>query len=119
MSYNGIGLASVRGTATSGHVQGNRSYVKPSRVRLATERNAEAGSRDRDQMKLLKAKLGTNDDIIEHQMLRQVEMQLLEFREHLERRKVGKKMKKGERKDDRKDDIDQQVEKERMRLRER
>ena len=88
MSYNGIGLASVRGTATSGHVQGNRSYVKPSRIRQATERNSEGVNRQQDQMNLLQAKLGRNDDIVEHQKLRQVEMMLLEYRENLERRRV-------------------------------
>eukprot|EP00520_Triparma_pacifica_P013779 CAMPEP_0118652348 /NCGR_PEP_ID=MMETSP0785-20121206/11269_1 /TAXON_ID=91992 /ORGANISM="Bolidomonas pacifica, Strain CCMP 1866" /LENGTH=200 /DNA_ID=CAMNT_0006544857 /DNA_START=122 /DNA_END=721 /DNA_ORIENTATION=+ len=107
MSYNGIGLASVRGTATSGHVQGNRSYVKPSRVRQATERNSEGMNKQKEQMGLLQARLGRNDDIVEHQKLRQVEMMLLDYRENLERRRVKDQ------------DIEDLVEKERMRLRER
>jgi hypothetical protein len=33
MSYNGIGVATTRGTATNGHVQRNRAYVRPQVVR--------------------------------------------------------------------------------------
>lgn len=37
--YNGVGLSSVRGTATSGHVQANRSHVRPSQQRWKTTQN--------------------------------------------------------------------------------
>ena len=41
--YNGIGLASVRGTATSGHVQSNAGHVRNSSRRNRTFRNANDG----------------------------------------------------------------------------
>jgi hypothetical protein len=65
-------------------------------------------------MNLLQSKLGRNDDIVEHQKLRQVEMELLEYREHLERRKrTDKRFKKED------VDIETLIDKERARLRER
>jgi hypothetical protein len=55
MSYNGIGLPSVRGTATSGHIQSNRSYIRPSatvarqsRVPTTTNHTSQSFRRDRN-----------------------------------------------------------------------
>eukprot|EP00578_Thalassiosira_sp_NH16_P011741 CAMPEP_0181128218 /NCGR_PEP_ID=MMETSP1071-20121207/28630_1 /TAXON_ID=35127 /ORGANISM="Thalassiosira sp., Strain NH16" /LENGTH=54 /DNA_ID=CAMNT_0023214041 /DNA_START=19 /DNA_END=179 /DNA_ORIENTATION=+ len=46
MSYNGIGLSSARGTATSGHVQYNAGHVRNSSRRHRTLANANDGRRD-------------------------------------------------------------------------
>mmetsp|Transcript_17535 Transcript_17535/g.20218 ORF Transcript_17535/g.20218 Transcript_17535/m.20218 type:complete len:536 (-) Transcript_17535:374-1981(-) len=43
--YNGVGLSSVRGTATSGHVQANRSHVRPSQQRWKTTQNLKHSSK--------------------------------------------------------------------------
>lgn len=37
--YNGIGLRTVRGSATSGYVNANKAYVRPSQVRKVTAMN--------------------------------------------------------------------------------
>lgn len=77
MSYNGIGLASVRGSGTSGYVQTNKFHLTASR------------QKPREQMRDLRsleapAARKANSDILEHNRKRAVEMKLLELREKLE-----------------------------------
>lgn len=76
--YNGIGLRTVRGTATNGYVQKNLSYVRPNMVRAKTGKSGEDwGSAAPKQRKACA-------EIEEHDRRRQVEVKALELRETLE-----------------------------------
>eukprot|EP00986_Skeletonema_menzelii_P021498 scaffold34754_cov148-Skeletonema_menzelii.AAC.3 len=106
--YNGIGLASVRGTATSGHVQSNAGHVRNSSRRNRTYRNANdgreenrsgrggrggrgyfgAGGNNNERHALL-----TNEALREgasslalHEKKRRLEVRLMEIRDQLEER---------------------------------
>jgi hypothetical protein len=104
--YNGIGLASVRGTATSGHVQSNAGHVRNSSRRNRTYRNAndgrdenrsgrgggrgyfDAGGNNNERHALL-----TNEALREgasslalHEKKRRLEVRLMELRDQLEER---------------------------------
>ena len=84
MSYNGIGLSSVRGTATSGHVQANRGHVKASRWRQQTARNTQQQQGPRYNPVSASAREKGNQEIQEHQARRDMENKLLILREDLE-----------------------------------
>ena len=78
--YNNIGLTTVRGTATSGFVQTNRSYVRPSSVIHRTQQNLNRPRVVRPKQK----DLGANKEIQNHDRKRRLENRLLERREFLE-----------------------------------
>jgi len=73
MSYNGIGLSTVRGSATSGHVIRNLSYIPP------RKNKHDAHSK----FKTTPPKQA-NAELLEHERKRKVELEVLEFRENLE-----------------------------------
>ncbi|KAL1521368.1 hypothetical protein AB1Y20_021034 [Prymnesium parvum] len=75
--YNGIGLATVRGSGTNGYVQKNMSHV--SRVRTAERK--DIGVPVDFAMKEPRA---PNMEIVEHNRKREVELQVLRLRETLE-----------------------------------
>ena len=78
--YNGIGLSTVRGSATSGHIQKNLSHISRSRLnsRLAQNRGTDLKDhkvgRDRP----------TDPKIADHMRKRAIEVQLVMLREDLE-----------------------------------
>jgi len=76
--YNGIGLASVRGSATNGYVQRNMSFVRKDRVRA----NEEFRQQEYEPPKPKKA----NPEILEHERKRAIELKILQFREAMEER---------------------------------
>ena len=89
--YNGVGLTSVRGTATSGHIQTNRSHVRASDVRRKTQVNAHQSSTDahpRHSQKNLNTKQKSSSILSKQDSdrlkKRHIEQQLLELRERLE-----------------------------------
>lgn len=95
MSYNGIGLATVRGTATSGHVQYNAGHVRNSSRFHRTWRNANGGGGGRGdgggRIEAPRNKLLSDEALREgansialHEKKRQLEIRLLELREQLE-----------------------------------
>ena len=84
-------MASVRGSATSGHIQSNRSYVRPSNFRRQVARNSgvEEAERVSAQNKLTDlvsrgVLKGKNDDIMRHSKLRQIESMLVDLEDRLE-----------------------------------
>ena len=84
-----MGLASVRGTATSGHVQGNRSYVRPSRARHRIQENLNQGqqhqrNRNDNQSRNHRKAAKANQEIILHEHKRQFEITLMKLRDQLE-----------------------------------
>lgn len=81
--YNGIGLTTVRGTATSGHVQANRSHVRGARMRRQRERNAVQQHKAYNPVSAVARERG-NKDIQRHEEKRRLENRLLELREELE-----------------------------------
>ena len=111
--YNGIGLSTVRGTATSGFVQYNAGHVRNSSRRHRTWRNATDGGNNRGRSgDSNKRPLLTDEALKEgasslalHEKKRQLEVRLLEFRDVLEER--------GGLNDD---DIDREVDAERKRV---
>ncbi|KAL3777070.1 hypothetical protein ACHAWO_011636 [Cyclotella atomus] len=90
--YNGIGLSSVRGTATSGHVQANAGHVRNSRHHHArtagvfdpTSRGRSANS----SAPLLTAEAikDGQSSLALHEKKRRLEVRLLELRDRLEER---------------------------------
>jgi serine/arginine repetitive matrix protein 2 len=76
--YNGVGLASVRGSATNGYVQRNMSFIRKDRVRA----NQEFRMDEYQPPKPKKA----NPEILEHERKRAVELKILQFREAMEER---------------------------------
>lgn len=78
--YNGIGLATVRGSATSGHVSKNLSYVRPEFFRKKVEQNSNP-SRFQDNRNDLNLHRGADSEILEHNRKRAIEVKLFELRE--------------------------------------
>ncbi len=71
--YNGIGLSTPRGSGTNGYVQRNFFFARPK-----TERQEYARP---DQVKPLPAQKKANQEILEHQRKRQVEVQVFQWAE--------------------------------------
>lgn len=84
MSYNGIGLSSVRGSATSGHVQANRGHVNANRLRRQQERNSQSGSHQKYNPVSATARQQGHSDIQKHEERRRIENELLELQEEME-----------------------------------
>ena len=87
MSYNGIGLKSVRGTATSGFVQSNKGHVRASRWRHQTNRNTQRDGPKRPYNPIsATARERGNRELQKHDQMRRIENDLMELRETLEDR---------------------------------
>mmetsp|Transcript_4238 Transcript_4238/g.8876 ORF Transcript_4238/g.8876 Transcript_4238/m.8876 type:complete len:508 (+) Transcript_4238:54-1577(+) len=84
--YNGIGLSSVRGTATSGHVQANRGHVHASRRRRVMSGRDNNHRDSGRKIVSAAAKSQGNRDIQRHENRRQIENDLLLLSEDLEDR---------------------------------
>ena len=84
MSYNGIGLSSVRGSATSGHVQANRGHVNANRLRRQQERNSQSSSHQKYNPVSATARRQGHSDIQKHEERRRIENELLELQEEME-----------------------------------
>ncbi|KAI2503843.1 cwf21 domain [Fragilaria crotonensis] len=84
MSYNGIGLSSVRGSATSGHVQANRGHVNANRLRRQQERNSQSNSRPTFNPVSSAARQQGHAEIQKHEERRRIENELLELQEEME-----------------------------------
>ena len=84
MSYNGIGLSSVRGSATSGHVQANRGHVNANRLRRQQERNSQSNSRPTFNPVSSAARQQGHAEIQKHEERRRIENVLLELQEEME-----------------------------------
>ncbi|KDO35156.1 hypothetical protein SPRG_00002 [Saprolegnia parasitica CBS 223.65] len=78
--YNGIGLATTRGSGTNGYVQRNLSYVKPAHQR-EKERQAMMGYAKYEEPH---KKTAVNKQILAHERKRQVEVKVMELRDQLE-----------------------------------
>ena len=76
--YNGIGLATVRGSGTNGYVQRNLAHVShlKERVNYHTEGDMTAGER------MIGRK--PNKEILEHEKKRRVEVKCAELRDEME-----------------------------------
>merc|ERR1712166_1697057 len=75
--YNGIGLQSVRGSATNGYVQRNLIFVRKN-----NQRQNEFDQEDYKPPAPRKADPG----ILEHERKRQIELKILQFRDAMEER---------------------------------
>jgi len=80
--YNGIGLATARGSGTSGHVQRNMSFVRAQVARRRRDETAAAGRQEHARREALKPK-APNPAILMHSRKRAVEVELMDFRAHL------------------------------------
>ena len=83
--YNGIGLASVRGSGTNGYVQTNKAFVRAANVRTAVGINNNSTKGHADDFNLPKQRQA-NEEILEHQRKRKIEVKVLELREAMEER---------------------------------
>ena len=91
--YNGIGLATVRGTATSGHVQVNRSHVRADgrkRQQQRLDRNDGHRNEKHNRMSIIStpARERGNIELQKHYQLRNIENKLLLLREELEEQNI-------------------------------
>ena len=87
--YNGIGLSTVRGTATSGYVQRNRGHVYANRRRRVIEHHHQPPpQRDGDCGRTLVVSAAARErgtvELQQHEAKRQMENNLLVLREELE-----------------------------------
>lgn len=77
--YNGIGLETARGSGTNGHVQRNLSFVrqgKKDNVKYKTESELSKAEAINNRQ--------PNEEILEHERKRKIEVKVLEFEEILE-----------------------------------
>lgn len=87
MSYNGIGLATARGSGTNGHVQrnlaaGSNSYMGVYERRV---RHAEQEQRDKAKFKSTNiAERKVDTELAEHERKRTIEVKCFELRDELE-----------------------------------
>uniref|UniRef100_A0A7S0P537 CWF21 domain-containing protein n=1 Tax=Calcidiscus leptoporus TaxID=127549 RepID=A0A7S0P537_9EUKA len=81
--YNGIGLATVRGSGTNGYVQRNLSFVSKTREKQQkTPFRADFDSASDGPKQ-------PNTDIIHHNRKREIELKVLQLRDALEEQGVG------------------------------
>jgi serine/arginine repetitive matrix protein 2 len=80
--YNGIGLTTPRGSATSGHVTRNLTYVKPEFFRNKVNLNSGNNS-NKDQLSEKKSRNKGNEEILKHNEKRRIEALLFELQENL------------------------------------
>ncbi|CAM9388314.1 unnamed protein product [Ectocarpus fasciculatus] len=80
--YNGIGLQTVRGSATSGHVQKNMSHIKPEFFRNKLEANVNTNRHGMGDDRGRRSK--ANPEILEHIRKREVEAKIYAARDELE-----------------------------------
>lgn len=77
--YNGIGLQTARGSGTNGHVQRNFAFVRAGKKDNTTYKTEE----DLKKMDALNNR-PPNQDILEHERKRKIEVKCIEFEEILE-----------------------------------
>ena len=84
--YNGIGLSSVRGTATSGYVHTNRGHVRSDRRRRVTQRHTTSSNSAKSKYNPISASAREkgNTELQLHERKRQLENELYVLREELE-----------------------------------
>jgi serine/arginine repetitive matrix protein 2 len=80
MSYNGIGLSTVRGSATSGHVQKNLSHIRPEFFRNKIDSNTGKNQQGNASNPYA---LRVNNDVIEHNKKHAMEAKIYEYQEDL------------------------------------
>lgn len=77
--YNGVGLRTVRGSGTSGHIQKNLSAYVPKQWEKKDDRDLNSKSRPKIP------RIARHDpELIEHERLRKIELELLQFIEEQE-----------------------------------
>ena len=76
--YNGIGLQTVRGSGTNGYVQRNLSFIKNHKDKV--------DYKSEEEMKKLDAQLNKkpNQEILDHERKRKVELKCIEMQELME-----------------------------------
>ncbi|XP_055708289.1 serine/arginine repetitive matrix protein 2 isoform X4 [Phlebotomus papatasi] len=80
--YNGIGLTTPRGSGTNGHVQRNWAFVRPGKKDSASV----TYKTDEDLAKLdAQANKGPNQEILDHERKRKIEVKCAELEEILEK----------------------------------
>ena len=76
--YNGIGLQTARGSGTNGYIQRNLSSIKKSRQRV--------DYKTEEDIQKFEASINRppNEELLEHQRKRTIEVKCLELEERLE-----------------------------------
>lgn len=78
--YNGIGLTTPRGSGTNGHVQKNWAFVRPGKKDNINYRTEE----DLTKLEAI-ANRQPNQEILDHEKKRKIEVKCAEFEEILEK----------------------------------
>lgn len=76
--YNGIGLQTARGSGTNGHVQRNWALVRNTKDKVKYRTEEEIVALDAASNKQ------PNQEILDHERKRKVELKCIEFQEILE-----------------------------------
>lgn len=76
--YNGIGLATARGSGTNGHVQRNWALVKPREKEKTYKTEQDLAALD------AVANRQPNKEILDHERKRKIELKCAEFADMLE-----------------------------------
>eukprot|EP00953_Heterococcus_sp_UTEX-ZZ885_P038288 19656-Heterococcus_DN1.PRE.4 len=80
--YNGVGLQTTRGSGSSGHVQHNKSHVRPDFFRDRVGKNQAVGGGGSQSWSHSQAMLKKgNDELLEHAKKRKVEAKIFELQE--------------------------------------
>jgi len=79
--YNGIGLTTPRGSATSGHVTRNLTYIKPEFFRNKV--NIHSGKQSDIEKNSENKRTKGNEEILLHNKKRSIEARLFELQESL------------------------------------
>jgi serine/arginine repetitive matrix protein 2 len=83
--YNGIGLATTRGSSTSGYVQKNLSFVKPEFFRQKIDQTTSGGRNNRfNNDSFIDKNKTVNKELLEHNRKHAIESKVLELRLSLE-----------------------------------
>jgi len=81
--YNGIGLETVRGSGTNGYVQRNLSALRQHRDKVDYKSEAELKKLDAQMTR------GPNQEILDHERKRKVELKCMEMQELMEEQGYG------------------------------
>lgn len=76
--YNGIGLTTARGSGTNGYVQRNLAFVHNAKDKIKYKTEEEIQRMDKQSQRK------PNQEILDHERKRKMELKCLEMRDRLE-----------------------------------
>lgn len=87
MSYNGVGLKTARGSATSGHIQKSKADVNRPLLGAYESRRLNAENAEKSEQRFRRENLSdrhVDEGILEHERKREIEVKCIELQDKLE-----------------------------------